>query len=53
MSVVVPGGVLDAHAARQAERAFSFENAKPVEVVKRPEPSDDDGDFNFFQTKGD
>jgi len=53
MSVVVPGGVMDAHAARQAERAFSFENAKPVEVVKRPEPSDDDGDFNFFQTKGD
>jgi hypothetical protein len=52
MPVEVPGGITDAHAAREAERAFSWENAKPVEVIKRPEPSDDDGTFNFFQTGG-
>jgi hypothetical protein len=32
----LPKGIADAHAAQEAERAFSFETAAPVEVVKRP-----------------
>jgi transposase InsO family protein len=50
--VSLPKAIADAHAAQEAERAVSFEDAKPVEVIKRPEPSDDDGTFNFFQTGG-
>ena len=45
----IPEGIAAAHAAREAERAFSFETVKPVEVVKHPETSDeDDGNFVFF-----
>jgi hypothetical protein len=51
-SVSFPRAIADAHAAREAERAFSFDNAEPVEVIRRPEPSDDDGTFNFFQAGG-
>jgi transposase InsO family protein len=50
--VTLPKAIADAHAAQEAERALSFENARPVEAIKHPEPPDDDGTFNFFQTGG-
>ena len=51
-AVNLPKSIADAHAAQEAERAFSFETVTPVEVIKRPEPPDDDGEFTFFQTGG-
>jgi hypothetical protein len=51
-AVNLPKAIADAHAAQEAERTFSFENAKPVEVIRRPEPPDDSGEFNFFRTGG-
>jgi transposase InsO family protein len=50
--VNLPKAITDAHAAQEAERTFSFENAKPVEVIKHPEPPDDDGTFNFLSDRG-
>lgn len=51
-AVNLPKAIADAHAAQEAERTFSFENAKPVEVIRYPEPPDDSGEFNFFRTGG-
>jgi transposase InsO family protein len=49
IAVQIPEGIAAAHAAREAERAFSFESARPVEVVHRPEePDADDGVFDLF-----
>jgi len=47
-AVSLPRAIADAYAAQEAERTFSFENAKPVEVIKHFEPPEDDGAFNFY-----
>jgi hypothetical protein len=47
-AVSLPRAIADAYAAQEAERTFSFENAKPGEVIKHFEPPEDDGAFNFY-----
>lgn len=48
----IPAGIAAAHAAQEAERAFSMDSVEPLEVIRRPEPSGDDGEFNFYRLGG-
>jgi len=49
--VRVPSAIVEAENTAREDRTFSFDNAAPaaVEVVERPAPEGDDGEFRFFQ----
>jgi transposase InsO family protein len=44
----IPEGIAAAHAAQEAERAFSFESDAVVLRVERRPESEDSGEFDFF-----
>jgi transposase InsO family protein len=44
----IPAAIEQAHAAREEDRAFSFEKDVTIVRVERPAEPDDDGVFNFF-----